>query len=35
MSIMYKSTRSNSEKVTPAQAILKVMEDDGGFLHWM
>ena len=30
MSIMYKSTRSNSEKVTASQAILKGLADDGG-----
>lgn len=39
MSIMYKSTRSNSDKVTASQAILKGLADDGGlfvpdrFLH--
>ena len=30
MSIMYKSTRSNSDKVTASQAILKGLADDGG-----
>ncbi len=30
MSIMYKSTRSNSEKVTASEAILKGLADDGG-----
>ncbi len=30
MSIMYKSTRSNGEKVTASQAILKGLADDGG-----
>ena len=30
MSIMYQSTRSNSEKVTASQAILKGLADDGG-----
>ena len=30
MSIMYKSTRSNNEKVTASQAILKGLADDGG-----
>ena len=30
MSIMYSSTRSNSEKVTASQAILKGLADDGG-----
>ena len=30
MSIMYKSTRSNSEKVTASQAILKGLAEDGG-----
>jgi len=30
MSIMYKSTRSNSKKVTASQAILKGLADDGG-----
>ena len=30
MSIMYKSTRSNSEKVTASQAILQGLADDGG-----
>lgn len=30
MSIMYKSTRSNAEKVTASQAILKGLADDGG-----
>ena len=30
MSIMYKSTRSNSDKVTASQAILKGLGDDGG-----
>ena len=30
MSIMYKSTRSNCEKVTASQAILKGLADDGG-----
>ena len=30
MSIMYKSTRSNSEKVTASRAILKGLADDGG-----
>ena len=30
MSIMYKSTRSNSDKVTALQAILKGLADDGG-----
>ena len=32
MSIMYKSTRSNSEKVTASQAILKGLADVGGEL---
>ena len=30
MSIMYSSTRSNSEKVTASQAILKGLAEDGG-----
>ncbi len=30
MSIMYKSTRSNGDKVTASQAILKGLADDGG-----
>ncbi len=30
MNIMYKSTRSNGEKVTASQAILKGLADDGG-----
>lgn len=30
MDIMYKSTRSNSEKVTASEAILKGLADDGG-----
>ncbi|MCI5936508.1 MAG: threonine synthase [Eubacterium sp.] len=30
MSVMYKSTRSNCEKVTASQAILKGLADDGG-----
>lgn len=30
MSIMYKSTRSNNEKVTASQAILKGLAEDGG-----
>lgn len=30
MGIMYKSTRSNAEKVTASQAILKGLADDGG-----
>lgn len=30
MSIMYRSTRSNSEKVTASQAILQGLADDGG-----
>ena len=30
MSVMYKSTRSNQEKVTASQAILKGLADDGG-----
>lgn len=30
MSIMYRSTRSNSEKVTASQAILKGLAEDGG-----
>lgn len=32
MSIMYKSTRSNSDKVTASQAILKGLADDGDYL---
>ena len=30
MGIMYKSTRSNGDKVTASQAILKGLADDGG-----
>ena len=30
MSIMYKSTRSNGDKVTASQAILKGLAEDGG-----
>ena len=30
MSIMYSSTRSNNEKVTASQAILKGLAEDGG-----